>query len=81
MIRKIKKWIQCYRLGVPFSTTEEQLTLLRIRAHLLFFGHDTADLSDEQIIQGLTRVGEIISKCGVTTEEATARLSSVCNVN
>lgn len=45
-------------------------TIASLRAHLLFFGHDTSHLSDEQIEVGVQRFGMAIAATGVPIKEA-----------
>ncbi|MCK5614358.1 hypothetical protein KAR91_71490 [Candidatus Pacearchaeota archaeon] len=50
-----------------------------LKAHMLFFGCDISDMTDEEIEEGVIKTAEMFGKAGVTTKEAAEglrRLSS-----
>lgn len=54
---------------------EKKDTLKSIRENLLFFGIDTAHLSDQELEDGIIESGNVISKAGFTVDEVLESMS------
>jgi hypothetical protein len=74
-----KQWI--LRIVMRFLSVEKQerIVIAKFRAELAFFGHDTSDMTDEEIKEAMVKVGEMISKIGFTTEEITGAMRAMAN--
>jgi len=74
-----KQWI--LRIVMRFLSVEKQelIVMAKFRAELAFFGHDTSDMTDEEIKKAMFKVGEMISKIGFTTEEITGAMRAMAN--
>ena len=75
-MKKAINWILNRRMVKPVVVacmTEQQKQkyyMLQFRAHMQFFGCDVSDMTDEEIMEGHKRVGEVMSASGVTVEQA-----------
>lgn len=49
---------------------QEKLKMLEFRSLALLFGFDISDMSDEEIIEGVTNAAKKISKVGLSASEA-----------
>jgi len=58
---------------------QERIVIAQFRSELAFFGHDTSDMTDEEIKEAMGKVGEMISKIGFTTEEITDAMRAMVN--
>ena len=59
---------------------KEQIYIVRFRAELAFWGHDVSDMTDEEIKYGIKKMGEIVSKCGMTTNEVLESFKALENL-
>ena len=60
-----------------FARRKKKKAIENLKAHMLFFGYDISDMTDEEIEEGLTRISEMVSKTGVTTKQATDALKQL----
>jgi len=76
-----KQWI--LRIVMRFLSVEKQerIVIAKFRAELAFFGHDTSDMTDEEIKEAMVKVGEMISKVGFTTDEITDAMRAIVRAN
>jgi len=58
---------------------QEKILIEKLRAHLAFFGHDTSNMTDEEVKQGVNRASELIRKTGLTADECANALSALGN--
>ena len=74
-----KQWI--LRIIMRFFSVEkrERIVIAKFRAELAFFGLDTSDMTDEEIKEAAVKVGEMISKIGLTTKEITDVMRAIAN--
>ncbi len=74
-----KQWIlsivMCF-LGVE---KQERIVIAKFRAELAFFGHDTSNMTDEEIKEAIVEVGDMIGKIGFTTDEVAEALKALAN--
>lgn len=75
-----KQWI--LRIVMRFLSVEKQerIVIAKFRAELAFFGHDTSNMTDDEIKEAMVKVGEMISKIGFTTEEITDEMRAMANL-
>ena len=66
-----------HRFVMWFEYRRRGKTIENIKAHMLFFGYDISDMTDEEIEEGLVKISEIVSKTGVTTKQAADALSQL----
>lgn len=50
--------------------TTEQIYIAKLRAEFIFMGHDTSDMTDEEIKEGVKNVADKIGQFRATAEEA-----------
>ena len=76
-MKKIFKYISIW-LAVRFSslrpkllTENEQLKMavIELRNHFRFFGHDTSEWSDQELIEGIQKAGQKLAGVGLTKKE------------
>ena len=74
-----KQWI--LRIVMRFLSVEKQerIVIAKFRAELAFFGHDTSNMTDDEIKEAMVKVGEMISNIGFTTEEITDAMRAMAN--
>jgi hypothetical protein len=74
-----KQWI--LRIVIRFLSVEKQerIIIAKFRAELAFWGHDTSDMTDEEIKEAIVKVSEMISKIGFTTKEMTDAMRAMAN--
>ena len=58
----------------------EKEALLIIRQTLEIFGHDTSDISDEELKEGVTRFTTLVANSGITTDEAMIAMSKLAEI-
>lgn len=51
-------------------TDAQTQAIQSIREHARYFGYDLSDVTDEEIIEGVTKAGKIIASSGVSIDEA-----------
>jgi hypothetical protein len=61
------------------NSKKEQIYIARFRSELAFWGHDVSDMKDEEIKDGINKIGKMIAKCGMTIDEATEALKALAN--
>ena len=87
MLGKLTRKYQLYKVkrllkqqGFTAEEIERKLTIAKIRSHLSFFGHDTSNMTDEEVEQGVTELGKAIGKTGITCEQAYENLAAMGKV-
>jgi hypothetical protein len=69
----IRIWLAAqFRSLRPYLLTDQEqmkCEILELRACFRFFGMDTSDMSDEDILRGAEEAGRILSKARCTKEE------------
>lgn len=65
-----KQWI--LKIVMRFLSEEKQQRILiaQLRGELSFFGCDTTNMTDEEIMEGVKEVGRIFGSFGLTVKEA-----------
>ena len=58
---------------------KERVYMLRFRAELAFWGFDTSDLTDEEIMDAHTKVWETMRACGLSAEEVGDAISGLAS--
>lgn len=53
---------------------QRKQAILRIRAHFMALGYDTSDMTDEEIEEGILKIGHAAFRAGVTAEEAASAM-------
>ena len=74
-----KQWILSIVMCFFSEGNIEQIFIVRLRAEMLFWGHDTSQITDEEIKDGINKIGEIIAQCGFTTNEITNAMRAMAN--
>lgn len=74
-----KQWILRIVMCCLSKEKQERIIIAEFRAELAFFGHDTSDMTDEEIKEAIVKVGEMISKIGFTTEEITIAMRAMAS--
>jgi len=61
---------------IHFLSKEKQIKIYthRIRNEMLLWGYDLSQTSDDQIIEGLTNFSKVLSKTGLSSNEAARSL-------
>lgn len=75
LFMRIRIWL--YRLTLSREQRKEfdrKLAIAILRAELAFWGHDTSDMTDEEIEAGVMRVAEILGNAGVSAQQAADNL-------
>ncbi len=64
-----KEWI--LRIVMYFLSEEKQerIIIAKIREEFILFGKDISDMSDDEIKEGIIKVGNVMSKLGFTVDE------------
>jgi transaldolase len=60
---------------------KERIYIARFRAELAFWGHDTSNMTDEEIKEGINKFSEMVSVCGMTSDEVADSLKALANIN
>ena len=55
---------------------EDRVVMAEIRSHFAAFGHDTSDMTDEQIRAGVRRIGKLFGNTGISVEQANKNLQT-----
>lgn len=58
------------RLVMWFELRKKKKIIANIKAHMLFFGYDILDMTDEEIEEGTRRHCEALGKTGVSAAQA-----------
>jgi len=74
-----KQWILLIAMRFLSEGKKEQIYIARLRAELAFWGHDVSDMTDEEIKEGILKMGEMIAKCGMTTKEVENAFRTLVN--
>ena len=74
-----KHWILSIVMCFLSEGKKEQIYIAKFRAELAFCGHDVSDMTDEEIKEGITKMGEMVSKCGMTTDEVAEAFKALAN--
>ncbi len=82
MIEKLKNWYALNRVkrylrerGFADEQIERKIVIAQLRSHLRFFGHDVANLTDEEIEQGVLEFSKAFASTGVSVDKAIEGLS------
>ena len=74
-----KQWILLIAMRFLSEGKKEQIYIARLRAELAFWGHDVSDMTDEEIKEGILKMGEMVAKCGMTTDEVAEAFKALAN--
>ena len=55
----------------------EKIMIEQLRQQFIFFGHDTSEMTDEEIKKGMANVAKTIGSFGATVEEASTALRAL----
>lgn len=73
IIRYIRLWLAVkYRALIPKLLTEQEqlkISILELRASFKFFGYDTSQWSDEELIERVEEGSKVLSRLGCTAKE------------
>jgi len=58
---------------------KEQIYIARFRSELAFWGHGVSDMTDEEIKEGIKKMGEMVEACRMTTNEVAEAFKAVAN--
>ena len=72
-----KRWILSFVMLFLSESKKERIYIARFKAELSFFGCDVSDMTDEEIKEGMNRVGEMVSVCGMSTNEVEQAMASL----
>ncbi len=74
-----KQWILRIVMCFLSDGKNERIYIARFRAELAFWGHDVSDMTDEEIKEGISKMGEMVAKCGMTTKEVENAFRALAN--
>ena len=74
-----KRWVLFIVMCFLSEIKKEQIYIARFRAEFAFCGHDISDITDEEIKEGINKMGEMIVKCGMTTDEVSGSFKALAN--
>jgi len=66
-----KEWILNIVMLFLSDETKERIYIAKLRAEMLFWGHDLSNMSDKEIKQGASDMTKHIQCMGITVEQAT----------
>jgi len=71
LLIKLKLWNYRHRL-MPEQRKifDKKLVIAQLRAEYAFWGHDTSNMTDEEIEAGVMRMAEVLRSTGVSCEQA-----------
>jgi len=69
----------CGRTETLNEEKQEKILIEQLRSELAFFGHDTTNMSDEEIKQGVKYLAKVMGSFGVTANEAANSLRTLGN--
>ena len=61
------------------DSKKTQIYIARFKAELSSCGMDVSDMTDEEIIEGINRMGDMVAQCGMTTDEVTKAFKALAN--
>ena len=64
-----KQWILHIVMCFLSEEKKERISISRLRAELSLWGYDTSKMTDDEIKDGLMKVNEVSTQCGVTKKE------------
>lgn len=64
-----KQWVLSIVMLFLSDDKKEKIHIAKLRAELSFWGHDTSDMTDEEIKEGTKAVAEMMIKFGFTADE------------
>lgn len=74
-----KQWILHIVMFFLSEEKKERIYIAKLRVNLAFFGHDTSDMTDEEMKEGVNNKGKMFSKCGITCDELAKTLQAMVN--
>lgn len=74
------KWFSKVIFSFLSKEKQERIIITRLREEFELFGLDTSDLSDEDIKEGMGKVGEVMSKIGFTMDEVGQALQGIAQI-
>lgn len=69
----------CFRRR-PSPEQVEAASIRRLRRELVWWGVDTSELSDEELVAGVARAAERLRSCGISGAEACENLAAMASV-
>lgn len=64
-----RRWALRVVMPLLGEAKREKIYIARFRAELSCWGYDVSDLTDEEIKDGISKMGEMVSMCGMTAGE------------
>lgn len=74
-----KQWILSVVMCFLSEKKRERIYIARLRAEFEFWGYDTSKMTDKEMKDGIYKVSEVASKCGVTKQELAEVLKLISN--
>jgi len=74
-----KRWALRFVMLFLNDRKKEQIYIARFRAEMALWGHDISDMTDAEIKEGIYKMGEMVSKCGMTTNEIAQAFKTMAN--
>ena len=72
-----KEWILNIVILFFSDYQKERIAIEKFRNELTLFGHDISDMTDEEIKEGITKVGDLMRRVGFTAIEAANALRGI----
>lgn len=70
-----KQWILSIVMLFLSDDKKEKIYIAKLRAELAFWGHDTSNMTDEEIKEGIKAVAEMMVKFSFTADELISAIS------
>lgn len=72
-----KEWVLNIVMRFLSVEKQEKTTIERLRQGFIFFGHDTANMTDDDIKEGVNNVAKTIGSFGATADEVETALRAL----
>ena len=76
-----KRWILSFVMLFLSESKKERIYIARFKAELSFFGFDVSDMTDEEIKEGRKLKMEMVSACGMSTNEVEQAMKAMASLN
>lgn len=74
-----KQWILSIVMCFLSEGKKDRIYMARFRTELSLWGYDTSEITDEEIKEGISKMGEMVTQLGMTTDEVAEAFKSLAN--